>query len=107
MLASLLSCQISKRRWKLSSRSMFWGRPAGVAVGANGSLFVTDDASNSIWRVKYVGHSGRPALSCTKIHLDFLTNQLVQLLTIPTDWYQNADSRSETRIENQTSAGCD
>jgi glucose/arabinose dehydrogenase len=33
-----------------------WGRPAGVAVGADGSLFVTDDASNSIWRVKYVGH---------------------------------------------------
>lgn len=33
-----------------------WGRPAGVAVGADGSLFVTDDASNSIWRVKYIGH---------------------------------------------------
>jgi len=33
-----------------------WGRPAGVAIGLDGSLFVTDDASNSIWRVKYVGH---------------------------------------------------
>jgi glucose/arabinose dehydrogenase len=32
-----------------------WGRPAGVAIGLDGSLFVTDDASNSIWRVKYVG----------------------------------------------------
>jgi glucose/arabinose dehydrogenase/mono/diheme cytochrome c family protein len=33
-----------------------WGRPTGVAIGLDGSLFVTDDASNSIWRVKYVGH---------------------------------------------------
>jgi glucose/arabinose dehydrogenase len=28
-----------------------WGRPVGVAVGADGSLFVSDDGSNSIWRV--------------------------------------------------------
>ena len=33
-----------------------WGRPAGVAIGVDGSLFVADDASNSIWRVEYVGH---------------------------------------------------
>jgi glucose/arabinose dehydrogenase len=33
-----------------------WGRPAGVAIGLDGSLFVNDDASNSIWRVKYIGH---------------------------------------------------
>jgi glucose/arabinose dehydrogenase len=33
-----------------------WGRQAGVGIGLDGSLFVTDDASNSIWRVKYVGH---------------------------------------------------
>lgn len=32
-----------------------WGRPAGVAIGVDGSLFVTDDTSNSIWRVNYVG----------------------------------------------------
>ena len=32
-----------------------WGRPVGVAVGSDGSLFVTDDASNSIWRVSYAG----------------------------------------------------
>jgi glucose/arabinose dehydrogenase len=30
-----------------------WGRPVGVAVGDDGSLFVTDDGSNSIWRVTY------------------------------------------------------
>lgn len=33
-----------------------WGRPVGVAVAADGSLLVTDDASNSIWRVSYSGH---------------------------------------------------
>ncbi|HUI41893.1 MAG TPA: sorbosone dehydrogenase family protein [Terriglobia bacterium] len=32
-----------------------WGRPVGVAVGDDGSLFVTDDGSNSIWRVTYTG----------------------------------------------------
>jgi glucose/arabinose dehydrogenase/mono/diheme cytochrome c family protein len=30
-----------------------WGRPVGVAVASDGSLMVTDDASNSIWRVSY------------------------------------------------------
>ncbi len=32
-----------------------WGRPVGVAVAQDGSLLVTDDASNSIWRVSYPG----------------------------------------------------
>jgi glucose/arabinose dehydrogenase len=32
-----------------------WGRPVGVAVGADGSLFVTDDGSRSVWRVSYTG----------------------------------------------------
>ncbi len=32
-----------------------WGRPVGVAVAPDGSLFVTDDGSHSIWRVSYVG----------------------------------------------------
>ena len=32
-----------------------WGRPVGVAVGPDGSLLVTDDASNSIWRVVWAG----------------------------------------------------
>ncbi|MBZ5695920.1 MAG: sorbosone dehydrogenase family protein [Acidobacteriia bacterium] len=30
-----------------------WGRPVGVAVAPDGSLLVTDDGSNSIWRVTY------------------------------------------------------
>jgi glucose/arabinose dehydrogenase len=32
-----------------------WGRPVGVAVARDGSLFVSDDGSNSIWRVTYTG----------------------------------------------------
>jgi glucose/arabinose dehydrogenase len=30
-----------------------WGRPVGVAVAPDGSLMVSDDGSNSIWRVSY------------------------------------------------------
>jgi glucose/arabinose dehydrogenase len=30
-----------------------WGRPVGVTVGSEGSLYVTDDGSDSIWRVTY------------------------------------------------------
>ena len=32
-----------------------WGRPVGVATGKDGSLFVTDDGTRSVWRVSYVG----------------------------------------------------
>jgi glucose/arabinose dehydrogenase len=32
-----------------------WGRPVGVTVASDGSLLVTDDGSNSIWRVSYTG----------------------------------------------------
>ncbi len=32
-----------------------WGRPVGVAVAKDGSLFVTDDGSGSIWQVRYTG----------------------------------------------------
>jgi glucose/arabinose dehydrogenase len=34
-----------------------WGRPVGVAVAPDGSLLVTDDGSESIWRVSYIGGS--------------------------------------------------
>jgi len=33
-----------------------WGRPVGVTVAPDGSLLVTDDGSNSIWRVSYTGN---------------------------------------------------
>ena len=32
-----------------------WGRPVGVTVGKDGSLFVTDDGTRSVWHVTYVG----------------------------------------------------
>jgi glucose/arabinose dehydrogenase len=32
-----------------------WGRPVGVAVAQDGSLFVSDDGSKSIWHVIYTG----------------------------------------------------
>ncbi len=32
-----------------------WGRPVGVAEGRDGSLLVSDDGSDTIWRVSYVG----------------------------------------------------
>ena len=32
-----------------------WGRPVGIAVAQDGSLLVSDDGSNSIWRVSYAG----------------------------------------------------
>ncbi len=32
-----------------------WGRPVGVTIANDGSLLVTDDGSNTVWRVSYVG----------------------------------------------------
>ena len=32
-----------------------WGRPVGVTVGSDGSLYVSDDGTKSIWHVSYVG----------------------------------------------------
>jgi glucose/arabinose dehydrogenase len=33
------------------SHKQVWGRPVGVAVAKDGSLFVTEDGSGTIWRV--------------------------------------------------------
>jgi glucose/arabinose dehydrogenase len=32
-----------------------WGRPVGVTVAPDGSLLVSDDGSNSVWRIGYTG----------------------------------------------------
>jgi len=32
-----------------------WGRPVGVTIGNDGSMYVTDDGSRSVWRVQYIG----------------------------------------------------
>jgi glucose/arabinose dehydrogenase len=38
-----------------------WGRPVGVTVGKDGSLFVTEDGSGTIWRVTHGGGSAAAA----------------------------------------------
>jgi glucose/arabinose dehydrogenase len=32
-----------------------WGRPVGITVAQDGSVLVSDDGSNSIWRISYTG----------------------------------------------------
>ena len=39
----------------VTSEDAVWGRPVGVTVAHDGSLMVTDDGSNSVWRVAYAG----------------------------------------------------
>jgi len=38
-----------------------WGRPVGITVAHDGSLLVTDDGSNSIWRISYTGTTNKSA----------------------------------------------
>lgn len=40
----------------VTSDGKVWGRPVGVAVASDGSLLVSDDGSDSIWRVSHAGH---------------------------------------------------
>jgi glucose/arabinose dehydrogenase len=32
-----------------------WGRPVGITVAPDGSLLISDDGSNSVWRISYTG----------------------------------------------------
>ena len=42
--------------WMLSpSQREVWGRPVGFLQLADGSLLVTDDGGNKIWRISYKG----------------------------------------------------
>jgi glucose/arabinose dehydrogenase len=38
-----------------------WGRPVGVTIAKDGSMFVTDDGSRSVWHVTYVGGGTKTA----------------------------------------------
>jgi glucose/arabinose dehydrogenase len=42
------------------SDAQVWGTPVGVAVASDGSLFVTEDANGTIWRVSYHGSARSP-----------------------------------------------
>ena len=37
----------------VTSEADVWGRPVGVAVGRDGSLYVSDDGGEVIWRVTH------------------------------------------------------
>jgi glucose/arabinose dehydrogenase len=39
----------------VTSDGQVWGRPVGVAEAKDGSLFVSDDGSRSIWHITYAG----------------------------------------------------
>ncbi len=39
----------------VTSDRKVWGRPVGVAVAKDGSLMISDDGSDSIWRISYAG----------------------------------------------------
>jgi glucose/arabinose dehydrogenase len=41
----------------VTDKGEVWGRPVGVATGADGALYITDDGGNRIWRVRYAGNS--------------------------------------------------
>ncbi|MGE0736950.1 MAG: sorbosone dehydrogenase family protein [Alphaproteobacteria bacterium] len=36
-----------------TDRAQVWGRPAGLAVAADGSLLIADDTGRSVWRISY------------------------------------------------------
>ena len=38
----------------VTSDGQVWGRPAGLTIASDGSLFVTDDGSRSIWHITFV-----------------------------------------------------
>ena len=40
-----------------------WGRPVGVTIAKDGSMFVTDDGSRSVWHITYEGNAGRKTAS--------------------------------------------
>ena len=45
-----------------------WGRPVGVAVDRDGSLLVSDDGSNTIWRVARKPTAGTQAVAQSSCH---------------------------------------
>lgn len=42
-----------------TSRAEVWGRPAGLAVAADGALLIADDTARTVWRVSHPGRGQR------------------------------------------------
>ena len=40
------------------TRSTVYGRPVGIAILSNGTMLISDDVNNLIWRVSYTGKNG-------------------------------------------------
>jgi glucose/arabinose dehydrogenase len=40
-------------------RAEVWGRPAALAIAADGALLVADDTAGTIWRITYAGDRQR------------------------------------------------
>jgi glucose/arabinose dehydrogenase len=40
----------------VTKEGQVWGRPVDVAIARDGSMFVTDDGSRSVWHVSYAGN---------------------------------------------------
>ncbi len=47
----------------VTKEGQVWGRPVGVTVGKDGSLYVTDDGSRSVWRITWTGQSNTKTAS--------------------------------------------
>ena len=47
----------------LTPDGQVWGRPVGVTVAKDGSLFVTDDGSRSVWHITYTGKASTTVAS--------------------------------------------
>jgi glucose/arabinose dehydrogenase len=45
----------------LDGREAYFGRPAGIAVAADGALLLSDDENGVIYRISYAGGSAKPA----------------------------------------------
>ena len=51
----------------VTSDGNVWGRPVGVAVAKDGSLFVTDDGTKTVWHVSYTGSTASTSDKTSKV----------------------------------------
>lgn len=56
----------------VTSEGKSWGRPVGVTVAKDGSLLISDDESNSIWRVSYHSTSSKGFVRYSVLSVNFM-----------------------------------